>query len=260
MTDMPGMSGMSMHKHKMDTHNMMMVGVKNVYLSHLPMFEGNHVFQVIMKASLKGATGNPQQAYADDRRNNPKTKMYTFAPDPDQQFVLEDLFTPDPQHPKRSEFVGTVFRGHLERKPRSAILPNTTVHVNRVIYAQMLPLAKKPDHLEYLLFGEDQELFLAHVIGAPPDFDQLLSVQLTGSQFTADQLAAGVHVVIPSKKNIATDRIHENEQAQGTVQVPGTAAQTIKLQAGTEFYFEEGELQEPAIFDHSTPEEIKAGF
>ena len=37
------------------------------------------------------------------------------------------------------------------------------------------------------------------------------------------------------------------------------AAQEIKLQAGIEFYFEEGELFMPAVFDQ-TPEEIKAGF
>ena len=252
------MTGMP-HKHKMDTHNMMMVGQTSVYLSHLPMFEGNHVFQVILKATLKGAAANAQQAYADDRRNNPKTKMYTFSPDQDKQFVLEDLFTPDAQHPKRASFQGTVVRGHLERNPHQPILTGITVNVNRVIYAHVLPLAAKPEKLEYLLFGEDQELFLAHIIGGPPDFDQILSVQITGAQFTAEQLASGMRVVIPAKKNIAAERIHENEQALGTVQNPGAAAQEIKLQAGIEFYFEEGELFMPAVFDQ-TPEEIKAGF
>ena len=248
-----------MHKHKMDTHNMMMVGQKNVYLSHLPMFEGNHVFQVILKATLKGAAADAQKVYADDRRNNPKTKMYTFSPDRDKQFVLEDLFTPDPKHPKKSTFQGTVFRGHLERNPHQSILTGITVNVNQVVYAHVLPMAVKPDKLEYLLFGEDQELFLAHIIGGPPDFDQILSVQITGAQFTSDQLASGVHVSIPAKKNIATERIRENEQAVGSIQNPGAAAQEIKLQAGIEFYFEEGELLMPAVFDQ-TPEEIKAGF
>jgi hypothetical protein len=51
--------------------------------------------------------------------------------------------------------------------------------------------------LEYLLFGKGTDLFLAHLITAPPDFDQVLGVKVTGHQFTADELANGVHVVFP---------------------------------------------------------------
>src|SRR4051794_38117642 len=114
------MTGMH-HKHKMDTHNMLVVGDKSIYFLHLPMFDGNHVFQLIFKATLKGAGNDAQQVYADDRHNNPRTKMYTFGPDPDKPFVLEELFKPD-QNPKRSSMQGTIFRGHLERKPHEAIL------------------------------------------------------------------------------------------------------------------------------------------
>ena len=39
----------------------------------------------------------------------------------------------------------------------------------------------------------------------------------------------------------------------------GSAAKTLKLQAGIEFYFEEGELHMPPNFD-DTAEECKAGF
>jgi hypothetical protein len=250
------MTGMH-HKH--DTHNMMVVGEKSMYLSHLPMFEGNHVFQLILKATLKGAAANPQQLYADDRRKNPKTKMYTFGPDPEKQFVLEELFTPDPQHPKRTSFEGTLFRGHLERRPHQPILTDITVNVKRVIHVHALPTATKPEKLEYLLFGEGQELFLSHLISKPPDFDQILSVQISGHEFTDEQLSLGVPVVIPAKQNVAAERIHENEQVLGRVQNQGATGQEIKLQAGIEFYFEEGELFSKADFDQ-TPEEKKAGF
>jgi hypothetical protein len=252
------MTGMQ-HKHKMDTHNMLVVGEKSVYLSHLPMFEGNHVFQLIMKATFQGAAANAQQLYAEDRRKNPQTKMYTLGPDPEMPFVLEELFTPDPQHPKRSTFHGTVFRGHLERRPHEPVLTNITVEVERVIHVHVLPLSTKPEKLEYLLFGEGQELFLAHMISRPPDFDQILSVAMIGHEFTDEQLGSGVRVVIPGKQNAATERLDENEQALGVVQNSGAATQKINLKAGVEFYFEEGELFVPPVFGQ-TPEEKKAGF
>jgi hypothetical protein len=243
----------------MDTHNMFVVGERNTYLSHLPMFEGNHVFQLILKANLKGTADNPQEIYTDDRRKNPKTKMYTFGPDPEKQFILEELFTPDPQHPKRSSFEGTLFRGHLERKPHEPILPNITIEVARIIHVRTLPQPTKPQNLEYLLFGEGQELFLSHLISRPPDFDQILSVQVTGHEFTGEQLESGVHIVIPERKNTATDRIHESEKVVGRIQNSGPAVPQISFQATVEFYFEEGELFKPPVFDR-TPEEIKAGF
>ena len=123
----------------------------------------------------------------------------------------------------------------------------------------MLPAATKPEKLEYLLFGEGQELFLSHMISRPPDFDQILSVQISGHAFSDEQLSSGVPVIIPAKQNVATERIHENEQVLGRVQNQGAASQEIKLQAGIEFYFEEGELLSQAVFDQ-TPEEKKAGF
>ena len=38
----------------------------------------------------------------------------------------------------------------------------------------------EPDDLTYLLLGRGGALFLAHVISQPPDFDQILSVELAG--------------------------------------------------------------------------------
>jgi hypothetical protein len=79
--------------HEKDTHNMLVVGEKTVFLSHLPMFHGNHGFQVILEVAFSNSGGDPQAIYAKDRQNHPETKMYTLNP---EEFVLQDLFTPDP--------------------------------------------------------------------------------------------------------------------------------------------------------------------
>ena len=71
------------------THNMLVVGEKTVFLSHLPMFKdqdrrGNlvttpHRFQVVLEANLtRGSSAQPQTAYAADRRRNQATKIYTL--------------------------------------------------------------------------------------------------------------------------------------------------------------------------------------
>src|SRR5437588_1928829 len=63
------------------THNMLVVGEKTVFLSHLPMFKdaddaGNlfitpHRFQVVLEATLtRGSNTQPQSTYAADRRRN----------------------------------------------------------------------------------------------------------------------------------------------------------------------------------------------
>jgi hypothetical protein len=57
---------------------------------------------------------------------------------------------------------------------------------------------KRPAHLEYLLFGKGGKFFLAHLIVAPPDFDQLLSVKVTRHQFT-DRAS----FVVPASAGIA---------------------------------------------------------
>src|SRR5258708_7714613 len=73
-----------------NTHNMMVVGVNTVYLSHLPMFdevnaEGTeftspHRRQVILEATFT-QNGKPlTPLYAQNRLAHPKTKMYTLKP------------------------------------------------------------------------------------------------------------------------------------------------------------------------------------
>jgi hypothetical protein len=143
--------------------------------------------------------------------------------------------------------------------------------VNTVYFHAFDPSAQPLAQLEYLLFGKAPDVFLAHVITKPPDFDQILSVTLSGHSVSNDDLRRGVHVTIPGRANTPRTRIKARERVTGQVQRAGAPAGpplTLQLEAGTELYFEEGELGDPALPEgqpgaftmKQTPEERAAGF
>ena len=248
MSKMTGMSGMTemkggeMHHHETaePPHNMMIVGEKTIFLSHLPMFMKPHNFQVILEATFSAGGTDVGAVYAKDRQSHPNVKMYTLSPL--DEFKLATLFTP-PGDPARKSFQATVFRGHLERggKPIKD-LTNITVTVQRVVYAAKLDAPSKSKTLEYRLFGKHDERFLAHVIGAAPDFDQLLAVKIPNAPMD-EEIDRGVSVELVSRGNSAAARIKEQESVVGKAHVSG-AHQFLQLdiQSAVECYFEEGEL------------------
>ena len=251
-------------------HNMLVVGNEAVFLSHLPMFKGlneqatdytsPHRYQVILEVSFTRNGKDVTDIYTKDRQGSPGTKMYTLSPEP---LILAHLFTPDAQNPALSSFKATVIHGHLERDPQHVIggLEDVVVTVKKVVHAQKFdPGATKREKLSYFLFGKGEELFLAHLITKPPDFDQIVSVKVADHPFTEEELNRGVSVIFPDRDNTASQRIQENQQAPGQFQVTGTPQSFgSAVQAGTEYYFEEGELAIPATLEQ-TPEEAKAGF
>jgi hypothetical protein len=266
---MDHMSGMSDHA---TTHNMMVVGQQTVFLSHLPMFNGAdgpgtitpHRFQVLLEATFSKAGGDPQKLYADDRKNHPETRMYTLHP---ERFVLSDLNPKSTDKPMTS-FKADLFRGHFERDPHELLVSGVQVNVTNVIhFREFDPEAAKLAHLEYLLFGKGNELFLAHFITRPPDFDQIIRVSIPDHPFSDAQLQQGVHVVCRSRANSLEQRIGSkpNEEVEVVVPkglLPGTRGERdlpVKVKAGTEFYFEEGELRVPATFEPTDAEQA-AGF
>jgi hypothetical protein len=251
------------------THNMLVVGGKTVFLSHLPMFDGlsedesdytsMHRYQVILEARFIRNRKDVTTIYTKDREANAGIKMYTLQP---ARFVLARLFTQNAGAPALKSFRATIFRDHLERNGEPIQgLEDVVVNVNKVVLARKFdPSQGKPPQLEYFLFGKGDELFLAHLITKPPDFDQIVGVKALGHRFTDEELAKGVRVLLPERSNTAAQRIKENEQAKAQFQVANPSQVfDLPMQAGTEYYFEEGELAMPAVFNQ-TAEEKKSGF
>jgi hypothetical protein len=223
-------------------HGMLIVGEQTVFLSHLPIFGSPHDYQVLLEAAFVKPGSDPQADYFNDRKRT-GTKIYTLEP---ERFVLPRLAAAAPLR----AFKANIYRGHFERFPTqrakeaARIAQNVDVNVTRIIHLRKFdPTAAKPAQLEYLLFGKGPELFLAHVITTPPDFDHILSVKALNHMFTDGELSQGTPIVFLGKTNAVSERIGGVEPVTGhIVGAGGAAPKTLQLQPGMEFYFEEGEL------------------
>lgn len=247
-----------------NTHNMLVVGERTIFLSHLPMFHAlddaktafrsPHRYQVILEATFTNGGKDVGEVYVKDRQAHAGTRIYTLNPD---EFVITRLFTPEAK-PQLGTFPATVFRGHLEQggTPISG-LDKAQVTVTRVVHGRLFePQAKKPTELEYILFGSGSERFLAHAIFAPPDFDHVLSVTLTNHELTDKELSQDVRLVLPGRKNVAPERLREKQRVPGVLRVgaAGSSTSKVDVEAGVEFYFEEGELLVPPTFEPTVEE------
>ena len=240
---------------------MMIVGNQHVFLSHLPMFASEHRFQLILDVDLARNKASRNNLYIKDRKEHSSVRMYTL--EPSEIFVLARLFSGDDKA-RLTSFRGKIFRGHLERRgtPLSQ-LTGIDVNVRRVVYAEEIGQPRGPDRakdLEYIVFGKGQDIFLAHRITQPPDFDQLLSIKISGSALTDDELNRGVMVTVPNRPNEPARRLRQGETATVQGRVTGAHAfLPLEVIVIAEPYFEEGELAAKPTFN-PTPLEIEAGF
>ncbi len=264
------------------SHGMVIVGEGPIYLSHLPMFMFDspeshpHHYQVIVEGSFD-ETGH--DAYIADRRES-EAPLYTLWPQ--DEYRMLDLILPELSASPVQSLTGKIVRGHWERgsEPQpfgiiwDVVREDVPVKVERVVYAHEFSFQPgSPEQLEYVLFGADDALFLAHRITAAPDFDQILPVTMASGEFGDDHLQAGIVVAIAERENTVEDRLMTGDQVVGTARLAGTGvavaprdAETgaaieegLQLEAGRELFFEEGELRIPFDMD-PTETEIEAGF
>jgi hypothetical protein len=239
-------------------HNMFAFGRDTMFLSHLPMFMAPHDAQLILEVALENADGSSlQAAWSRERETHSDDRLYTMMP---EKFALSTLYVPDP--PERGSFRARFFRGHLERGGEPIPeLADVDVRVTDVVYAKRFDQRGRPDDLTYLLLGRGGELFLAHVISQPPDFDQVLSVELVGPHPDQAGLKTGVSVVFPGRANTAEARLRHGETATARGRVTGAHQfLTIEFADVHELYFEEGELATSRGAFERTPLEVEAGF
>lgn len=246
-------------------HGMLVVGENTVFLSHLPMFgHPDHGFQMIMEVTL-GGQSDAQAVYAQSRRTS-GTREYTLAPVATTLPRLVDLMPQGEKPPVVRSFRGNLFRHHFERQspnPPDQILNNVTINVQHVVhFRELVAPGEQLSDLQYILFGKGSELFLAHYITRPPDFDQVLSVRIAGQAFSDSELGLGPIVVIPGRANQLANRIKEGTTVTGAIRQPGgapTTVLTLQIEAVRELWLEETELREDPDFSQS-PVEQAAGF
>jgi hypothetical protein len=205
-----------------------------VYASHLPMFMPPHNFQVIMRI-----TGAAADSYGDFVAHFGTADIYTFRPEP---FSITEL-DPPPGGPALTSLRGSLFRGHFERGG-SLIAKDTSFEVDQVICFRPLNPDTAPavgGQLRYLCFGQRDAAFLAHLITAPPDFDQILSAEVTSpGGVSDDDLHAGVIIAVPGRADDLAARLTGPGAFTAAVQT-GTPG-SIDLTIAQQYYLETGDL------------------
>jgi hypothetical protein len=194
-------------------HNMLAFGRNTLLLSHFPSFMAPHDTQLVLEATLEDANGSLQEVWLRERQSHPDQGGYVMKP---EAFALSTLYTPDP--PARGSFTATFFRGGNEAIPE---LTDVKVRVTDVVYAQKLDQSATFDELRYILFGRGDELFLAHLLSRPPDFDQIVSVRLVGLHPDEDELKRRIEVVVPGRANTIQQRIRMGPVAAARGHVTG---------------------------------------
>jgi hypothetical protein len=186
-------------------HNMFAFGRNILFLSHFPSFMAPHDTQLVFEATLEDANGSLQEVWLRERQSHPDQRGYIMKP---EAFALSTLYTPDP--PARGSFTATFFRGGDEAIPE---LTDVKVRVTDVVYAKKLDRSGTFNELRYILFGRADELFLAHLLSRPPDFDQIVSVRLVGLHPDEDELKRRIEVVVPGRTNTVQQRIRNGPVA-----------------------------------------------
>ena len=213
-------------------HGMLMVGNRTVYLSHLPMFHSPHDYQIILQVNLPPQV---QAAYVNDRFKTHQ-RIYTLVPD--QAFNLPTEVM------EKKPFTATIFRGHFERGG-VAILKNVVVNIQKVVYFHKFNPADHPlPQLEYFLFGNPPELFMAHLIVVCPDYDQVIAVA-TAHPVPPLRLASPILMSFPGRSDATPLKEGEETQAQigpGPQSQGLTQVQTETIKVLGQFYFETGDL------------------
>lgn len=153
----------SAHDHP-SVHGMLIVGKSQVYLSHLPMFHSPHNYQVIIEVEFD-AMG--KQIYLKNLQKSDE-KIYTLVP---EVFVLPEIVK------NKKSFLAQIYQGHFERDGK-LIADKVKVEIKRVIfYKKFNPKEIRPENGNFLIFGNEHEKFIAHVITTAPDFDQVLKIE-----------------------------------------------------------------------------------
>ena len=167
-----------------------------------------------------------------------------FTLEPTERFRLPDLTK------SRKSFRADVYRGHFERPGHERILEGVKVTLRRQVHWHPFRNShERPEPLTYLLFGQGDELFLAHWISLAPSYDQVVSV---APSKPLGEIPEGSQLVLPKRSD--GDALRAGESVEGMLIVDRgpeqpLAVMTVDLKVGSVIYLEKGELEENDLAD-----------
>lgn len=226
-------------------HGQLLLGRDTLYLYHLPLFMVNpqahpHNFQVILEVELNSADGAERTDFTEDRDRHPDV-LYSAKP---ADFNQSALVLDYPGHGPLRALPASVFRGHFERPPNTAIIESATFDISRVVhFREFVAGGQKLEPLSYLLFGRNGEFFMAHLLSAPPDFDQILAVEIENERLSDELLRQGLYVSLPERENDIQGRLRRGDAFSCRFD-PGGEAEPIQItgRVTDDLYCEAGEV------------------
>jgi hypothetical protein len=193
------------HEHLVGTHGFLMLGIKNLYLCHLPMYNmPPHSFQTILEAEIEGPA---MEKYLKVKKENPARPIIVLN---ESSMVLEELAN-------SSTFFGPIRFANVHGDPIGTPLGETTVKIKKILLFK--PLNKNspdyPEHLEYYLFGRNSDWHLSHSLSKAPNFEQELDISISGDLPDSEELHI-IKISIPSvnernSQQITKDPLTQND-------------------------------------------------
>jgi hypothetical protein len=215
-------------------HGQLMLGQSLSY--HLPVFITDpwshpHNFQVVLELALPP---DARAAIEADQAAHPDS-IYTAAP---PIFAQTSLVIDVPGHPRKNGFAElVVYRNHFEQADRVRVARSPAPIVRILHFRELAPDLPKPAELAYVVFGSSDGLFLAHMLSSPPDFDQVLEVEVDGVP-AAVKMAAGFSLSFGARSNKVEERLKVGEE----ISCATGGGDAISVRVIAEPYCEIGEL------------------
>ena len=215
------------------THGQLLLGHEFHFLYHLPVFMTDpdahpHNFQVVLEVTFSDRAA--RDALVADQVETGDEGYYTAVP---PAFAQTALFLDYPGHPPPRAFESVdVFRDHFERDGER--IASSPMAIEALVHGrEFAPDLPRPEALVYLLFGRGSDWFLAHMLSGPPDFDQILSVEVDAAD-PPDGVPAQ-YLTLPGRVNGVADRLRPGD-------VLSCAGGDIEVRIVGEPYCEVGEL------------------
>jgi len=214
-------------------HGQILLGDNLLY--HLPMYMTHpaghpHNFQVILEVEM---SADVAESVRQDQEAHPGA-LYTAKPPPFAQHQLIAY----PGHPHLAGFDSVaIVRHHFERPtPPPVQIAEAPMAIHEVVhFRQLAPGREAPGELAYILFGSGEQRYMAHLLSAPPDFDQLLEVHIDG---TVESATGPIFVTLAPRSNKVEERL-----AVGEVIRCSGGEHALRFEVAAEVYCEAGELE-----------------
>lgn len=150
---------------KASTHGMLIFGKNKIYAYHLPMFHSPHNYQIILELEL---TDTAKSLFIEDQKSKTEYATYTIEP---ETFVLPQMIV------KGNSFMVDLYRGHFERGGKKIASKIKVVIKEVLFYNKFKSDEKRSATNSFILFGNEKEQFIAHLLTNKPDFDQIIEVK-----------------------------------------------------------------------------------